>query len=227
MKWNNESFAATAFVDRVRLRRAALRYIEHGWPVTPGACLAGSHFVCGRFGCPTRGCHPALEDWEQAASTDVARVAAWWRRRPHTVLLTTGIAFDVLEVPASVGLRALATVRLHAGVVGPARTGARGPVAVTPTGRFMFLVRPGDELCPELANRIDIVLHGRGSWVPAAPSRTSEGAVRWAAPPEETLWRLPDCRAVQQVLVDALRARGDGGRPRAVPGQFSTARRAA
>lgn len=226
MRWNDHPYAAATFVDRVRLRRAALRYAEHGWPVTPGACLAGHRFVCGRAGCPTTGCHPALESWQASASTDIAQIAVWWRHRPHTVLLATGVAFDVLEVPAALGRRALGAVRLHAGVVGRAEAVARGPVAVTPTSGFMFLVATGDGLRPELENRMDVVRHGRGSWVPAAPSRTPDGPVRWAVAPEETLWRLPDSATVQAMLVDAL----DPTRPQrqvSVPRQTSTARRAA
>ncbi|HEY0697462.1 MAG TPA: DNA primase, partial [Micromonospora sp.] len=53
-----------ASLDRARLRRVAMRYAGHGWDVTPGACLARDRFVCGRAGCPTTGCHPALEDWQ-------------------------------------------------------------------------------------------------------------------------------------------------------------------
>jgi hypothetical protein len=227
MRWNNRPLVPPALVDRVRLRRAALRYVEHGWAVIPGACLAGNRFVCGRPGCPIMGCHPAPEGWEDSASTDVAKVATWWRRRPHTVLLATGITFDVLEVPAALGLRVLGATRLHAGVVGPDRTAVRGPVAVTPAGRWMFLVRPGESLRPELENCLDVVRHGTGSWVPAAPSRMPEGPVRWAVPPEQTLWRLPDPGAVQGMLVDALRALGRTVRPAVVPRQLSTARRAA
>jgi hypothetical protein len=227
MRWNNRPFVPPAFVDRVRLRRAALRYIEHGWAVIPGACLAGSRFVCGRAGCPIMGCHPAAENWQESVSTDVARVAMWWRRRPYTVLLATGIEFDVLEVPAGLGLRALGAARLHAGVAGPERSTVRGPVAVGPTGRWMFLVRPGGVLCPELENCLDVVRHGPGSWIPAAPSRMPEGLVRWAVPPEQTLWRLPDSGAVQGMLVDALGALGRTVRPPVVPRQTSTARRAA
>ena len=33
-------------LERVRLRRVAMRYALHHWPVTPGACLANSRFVC-------------------------------------------------------------------------------------------------------------------------------------------------------------------------------------
>jgi Bifunctional DNA primase/polymerase, N-terminal len=230
MWWNNrQPFVPPAFLDRVRLRHAALRYAEHGWAVTPGACLAGHRFVCGRPGCPTTGCHPALEGWEESATTSVARVIAWWRDRPHTILLATGAAFDVLEVPAALGLRALSTARLHAGVAGPGRTDLSGPVAVTPTGRWMFLVRAGARRCGELDERLDVVHHGRGSWIPAAPSRMPEGRVRWAISPEQVGWRLPEAGPVQNMLLDALGALGRRKRPvrAAVPRQVSTARRAA
>ena len=228
MRWNiRPTFGPPAFVDRTRLRRAALRYVEHGWSVTPGACLAGSRFVCGRPGCPIPSCHPALDGWEESASTDIARVAAWWRRRPHSVLLATGRAFDVLEVPASLGLRVLGATRLHAGVGGPHGTDAQGPVAVTPTGRWMFLVRPGEPLRTEVDCCLDVVHHGPGSWIPAAPSRMVEGPVRWAVTPEQTRWQVPPSSVVQGMLVDVLAAQGRRPRPVAVPRQLSTSRRAA
>ncbi|WP_306214276.1 bifunctional DNA primase/polymerase [Actinoplanes sp. RD1] len=228
------------WLDRFQLRRAALRYAAHGWAVTPGAYLAGRRFHCGRAGCPITGCHPAIESWEDTATTDPARVDTWWRHRPHTVLLATGGAFDALEVPAAVGLRVLGAVRLHTGVLGagrlhtgvlgPGRGDARGPVAVTPDGRWMFLVRPGAALRPELATCLDVLCHGRGSWIPAAPSRTPEGPVRWAVTPEQNEWRLPEPETVQALLLDALDALGRRPvRPvtLSVPRQMSTARRAA
>jgi hypothetical protein len=155
-------------LDRVRLRRAAMRYTAQGWVVTR-------------------------------------------RRRPAALLLATGDAFDVLEVPAALGRRAL---------------GVAGPVAVTAAGRWMFFVRPGQPLCSELDHRIDVVRHGPGSWVPAAPSRLAEGPIRWAVAPERTRWRLPDPRAVQAQLTDALGALHVPAVPRpAVPRQLSTGRR--
>lgn len=198
-------FTHLAPLDRVRLRRVAIRYAAHGWPVTPGACLTRHRFVCGRAGCPTTGCHPACADWEQSASTDPVRVASWWRDRPHTVLLPTGLAFDVVEVPAYLGRHVLHAARARSG---PARSGAprgTGPVAVTPNGRWMFLVRPGDPLRPELEHCLYILRHGVGSWMPAPPTRLPEGVVRWVVSPEETRWRLPDSYVVQQLLADALR----------------------
>ncbi|MGI5214136.1 bifunctional DNA primase/polymerase [Plantactinospora sp. CA-290183] len=191
-------------LDRVRLRRVAVRYAGHGWDVTPGACLARHRFVCGRAGCPTTGCHPALEQWEQSATADPARVATWWQIRPYSVLLATGRAFDVLEVPAYLGRYALEVVRPRHSPHGP--DPLRGPVAVSPGGRWMFLVRPGDSLRPELERCLYVVRHGLGSWIPAPPTRLPEGVVRWAVSPEETRWRLPDSYVVQELLVDALDA---------------------
>ena len=204
MRWNaRPPFAPSMLVDRARLRRAALRYAAHGWPVTPGAVLAGHRFVCGRAGCPTTGAHPALDGWEETASTDLPHVAAWWQDQAHTVLLATGVAFDVLDVPTRLGMRVFGANRLGAGMGGTA-----GPVAVTPTGRWMFLVRPGDPLCPGLEESLDVVRHGRGSWIPAPPTRTAEGRVRWAVTPEQMRWQLPSAHLVQDMLVAAQQASG-------------------
>ncbi|MEU9508526.1 bifunctional DNA primase/polymerase [Micromonospora sp. NPDC048170] len=207
-------------LERVRLRRVAVRYAQHGWDVTPGACLARSRFVCGRAGCPTVGCHPALENWEHAASADPARVATWWCTRPHGVLLPTGRAFDVLEVPTHLGRHVLDAVRTH-----PAGVGVRGPALVTPTGRWMFLVRPGDPLRPELDHCFHVVRHGPGSWIPAPPTRLPEGAVRWAVAPEQARWQLPDSYLVQNALIEALRATGVTVTSDLLPGHLPLPRR--
>jgi hypothetical protein len=124
------------------------------------------------------------------------------------VLLGTGSELDAIEVPPGLG----AAVRKP------------GPVAVTATGRCIFLVRPGSPLRPELERRLDVVRHGTGSWVAVAPSRLPEGPVRWAVTPASTGWRLPPADDVQRLLVDALDSRSVA-RP-AVPRQLSTSRRA-
>jgi hypothetical protein len=212
-------------LERVRLRRVAVRYATHGWEVTPGACLARHRFVCGRAGCPTTGCHPALEEWEGAASSDPARVATWWRARPHSVLLATGHTFDVLEVPAYLGRHVLEATRPHAGVTIPGHDQVRGPVALTPGGRWMFLIRPGDPLRPELDQCLYVVRHGPGSWIPAPPTRLPEGTVRWVVPPEAARWQLPDSYAVQELMVDALQAHTPAMPVALLPGRLPAPRR--
>lgn len=164
-------------------------------------------------------CHPALESWEDSATVLANTVHEWWRSHPHTVLLATGHSFDALEVPAALGLRVLGTARLFP------RADALGPVAATAAGRWMFLVRPGAPLRSELDQRLDIIRHGVGSWIPAAPSRLLEGPVRWAVRPEQCAWRLPNAAVVQAMLADAL---GSVRTPHpTVPRQMSTSRRAA
>jgi hypothetical protein len=175
---------------QARLRRAAVRYAGHGWDVVPGAVRGGDRFRC-LAQCPTIGCHPDWTAWERTATRDPERVAALWASRPRAVLLATGWAFDVLEVPAFLG-------------AGAGRATVRGPVAVTAAGRWMFLVPPGAALRREFAGRADVVLHGPGSWIPAPPTTTLEGPVRWLVDPEEVSWRLPDARAVQAGLARAL-----------------------
>jgi hypothetical protein len=185
-----------------------MRYAAHGWTVTPGAYLNGHRLDCGRPGCDITGCHPALDSWAASASADPALIAAWWRRHPHTVLLATGNTVDALEVPAALGTH------------GP----VAGPVAVTGDGRWMFLVQPGSPLRPELEQRLDVIRHGAGSWIPAPPSRMPEGQVRWEVPPGRCQWRLPSSDEVQERLAAALGSNRPSG-PILVPRQLS--RRAA
>jgi Bifunctional DNA primase/polymerase, N-terminal len=171
--------------QRTVMKRSAQRYADHAWPVIPGAVLIGDRYECGPL-CPTVGCHPALDQWRSLAAT-ASDVDDWWTLRPFSVLLATGLRFDVIEVPASLG-QSVSHVTV-------------GPVAVTPTGRWMFFVTPGEGLRPELERRLDVVLHGCDSWVPAPPTRTPDGRIRWRVSPAATGWRLPDPYAVQQALL--------------------------
>jgi hypothetical protein len=177
---------------QARLRRAAVRYAEHGWDVVPGAARCGDRFRCVSE-CPTTACHPDWSKWEGTATRDPEWVSALWAFRPRAVLLATGRRFDVLELPAALGL-------------GAERGPDRGPVAVTGSGRWMVLVRPGAALLDPFAERPDVVLHGPGSWIPAPPTVTLDGRVAWLVGPQECGWRLPDARAVQAKLLRALPA---------------------
>lgn len=142
----------------------------------------------------------------------------------RTLRLATGLRFDALEVSGTLGLRMLGTARLHAGLDLP---DLRGPVLVTPSGSWLFLVRPGTPLRSELDGAGVVVRHGRGSWIPAAPSRTLQGPVRWVVPPERVGWRLPAAAGVQSMLLTgAAREPGTPIRRPAVPRQLSTTRRA-
>jgi len=169
---------------RLRLRRAAQTLARHGWAVTPGGYFNGKRMACDRPTCWATSCHPLLPDWETRAEA-----GEWWREKPHSVLLPTGRVFDAIEVPELVGCA----------VKGPC-----GPIAITPAGRWIFLVRSGTALRPELADCTDIVAHGQGSWIPAPPTLLPEGPVRWHLAPKQVDWQLPHPDEVQTALVAAL-----------------------
>jgi hypothetical protein len=174
----------TSPTRRVRLERAALGYVRHGWPVMPGAQLVGSRFSCGP-GCRTVACHPIAP---VAVTRDPAAVRAWWRHGAWSVLLATGSAFDAVDLPAGLGTRLL-------GAAPP------GPVLATPDGRWLFLVRSGDPLRPELAAHADIVLHAAGSWVAAPPTPFVAGRKRWVVAPRQVGWRLPGTYELQRAVL--------------------------
>jgi hypothetical protein len=187
------------------LRRSAVQCAAHGWPVIPGACLVGDRFSCGP-GCRTIGCHPSSGHADGAplavgglALCDRPLVESVWRQTPHAVLLSTGVAFDVIEAPAWLAATIAHRARL-------------GPVALTPTGRWMFLVRPGGALHPELAALPDVLLHAEGSWIPAPPTATPQGRVRWIVSPDEVDWRPAPAQLLQEWLVGGLPALR-GGHP--------------
>lgn len=180
---------------RVVLARMAARYATHGWDVIPGSFLRGERFDCGRQGCYTVACHPAIDNWETRASHNPATVGEWWRHRPYAVLLATGHAFDVLEVPEKLGRPVVDTL--------PA-TAIGGPVATAPQDRWMFLVRPGFGLAEELARRADVVFHSRGSWIPAPPTQAPSGAVRWRLHPRSVDYRMGDPMLIQSLIIAAM-----------------------
>lgn len=169
---------------RMRLRRTAQLLAGHGWTVTPGAYFNGKRMACDRPTCWATSCHPLLPDWETQT-----RLGDWWQDKPHSVLLPTGRVFDAIEVPV---------------LVGSATRGICGPVIVTPGGRWIFLVRSGPSLRPELADQTDIVLHAAGSWIAAPPTVLPEGEMRWHLSPQQVDWYLPDSLEVQSALVSAL-----------------------
>ncbi len=171
---------------RVRLRAAASRFADHGWPVTPGSYFNGERMACDRATCWATSCHPVLPDWDRATEVDLGH---WWRERPHAVLLPTGRLFDAIEVPSLLG----AKVR-----------GVAAPIAVTPDARWLFLVRSGTALRPELEHRFDIVRHAAGSWIPAPPTVLPEGQLRWQLAPHQIGWQIPASEEVQEAMISAL-----------------------
>ena len=207
------------------LAAAAASYAAMGWPVCAGAYPPparphrGAGAVrgcsCDRIGCPAPGAHPISAAWQVEATTDPAMAEALWTARPDVnVILATGRVFDVLDVPAPLGLTAL---NLMAGAdIKP------GPVALSAGDRALFFVltrgAPADEQewwschldCEpgsvtehsELSVLPGLRWHCRASYVVAPPSRLpGAGAARWLREPGSH--PLPDGVALLEVLADA------------------------
>jgi hypothetical protein len=90
-----------------------------------------------------------------------------------TLMLITGSALDVLEVPAAIGRGICAQLRAADIVV---------PVAATPTGSWWYPVTPGAALPTVLREARDVVLHA-GDAIAAPPSQVPDGWVHWRVPP--------------------------------------------
>jgi hypothetical protein len=179
-----------------------------GWPVVPGARVLRGHggpvaCSCGTEDCPAPGAHPLDVGVEVPAGATLEQAADRWRRVPGAaVMLPTGRAFDVLEVPADAGRRALA--RLERMGLPP------GPVALTPHGRAWFLVAPGAaKQLPRLLYRmgwddtgLDLRCLGEGDHITAPPSDLGGlGPVRWLRPPDlETAAHPPEARLLLGTL---------------------------
>lgn len=186
---------------RAALGDAAVGYAQvRGWSVVPGARLVragrAERCSCAKPDCATPGLHPASEDWARAASAEPAAVRALWSRLPDApIVLPTGTSFDVIDVPTSAGVRALARLE---------RMGTRlGPVAATPAGRAQFFVDPGAAPhMPELLRRLgwdgvelDLRAYGVGDYVFAPPSPMGTlGAARWLRRPTHANSWLPEAR---------------------------------
>ncbi len=201
-----------------KLALAALSYAALGWPLCAGArprgrqpqpVRAGRACSCDRVGCPAPGAHPLSPAWKREASSDPAVVAQWWTAMPQSsILLVTGRAFDVLDVPRRAGSAALARL---------SRSGLRpGPVAAGAQGRTLFFVASRAALAdedewwtchldcePETVPAITgLRWHCRDSYVLAPPSRLSGGTTaRWLVPPHAA--PLPDALRLLEVLADA------------------------
>ena len=91
-----------------------------------------------------------------------------------TLMLVTGRALDVLEVPAAIGRGICAQLRAADIVV---------PVAATPTGSWWYPVTPGAALPAALHGVAGRGAARRGDAIAAPPSQVPDGWVHWRVPP--------------------------------------------
>ena len=201
---------APAEADPFGLKAAALAYIEElHWDIVPGTSVlrvdGAWRCSCGDLECASMGSHPAYRDWNRQITAQPSRVHTWWQQHPDaSILLPTGRAFDVIDVPEQAGCLALARLE-HSGA-------AMGPVAATPTRRLYFFVLPGTKKrIPEMLmragwgrTRLDLVCRGEKDFVVAPPSRMGTGGqVQWARPPGESNRWLPEAAELIPTLAYA------------------------
>ena len=199
-------------MTRQAVLRAALSYVDAGWPIVPGAtwygmtrrraavrCAAGpAACSCGRSDCRAPAAHPRDSDWLHAVITDPADVRFWWGAESGTtpnIVLVCGDSFDAWSVPLAVGARALDLL--------PDDIPPFVPIATTPTERWHLFTAPAmpDER-PRVPAGLDVLHLGGGQFVPAPPStRGALGQDMWLA--EQRRRRLPPWPPVAAALTRA------------------------
>lgn len=178
---------------RRRMRcRVAGRYIARGWPVAPGAWWDGRRYRCDAAVCQVEGLHVAGHGDPAVAA---AANGVDWVARPYTLLLPTGSAVDVLELPAR-AVTAIAT----------ARSPVRVPVARTPTGRWLLFVTTSGlpNGATEAARASGVLHHSTGSHVPLPPSRLAHGRVQWITRPDCNYLELPPVTDLLERVLPSL-----------------------
>jgi Bifunctional DNA primase/polymerase, N-terminal len=136
------------------VHRQALAYAERGWPVFP--CLPGRKA-------------PATEHGHLDATTDPARISAWFARRPglNLAIATGAPGPDVLDIdshgPTENGYAALGELR-RAGLL----DGIAASVQTPNSGLHLYLLG-SDQRCGHLPAR-HVDFRARGGYVLAPPS---------------------------------------------------------
>jgi Bifunctional DNA primase/polymerase, N-terminal len=182
------------------LRDAALAYASRGIPVLPlhyplphrvdlqpitsdrplPSHAPATGCSCRDPGCGQPGKHPlgslvphGLKD----ATTNRARVLAWWTRHPHANIgLATGHHFDVLDVDGSEGAYAIRALAAAHGLQ------SSGPLVRTGGGGWHFYLAPTGLGNVRPAGLEHIDWRGRGGYVVAPPSRHASGhPYQWMA----------------------------------------------
>jgi hypothetical protein len=175
-----------------QLRDAALSYASRGIPVLPlhypitrlrsarpvpdGQVLAPQLWTgcsCGDRACGRVGKHPLgtlVPHGVREATTNRARVLAWWTRQPHANIgLATGHTFDVLDIDGPEGEQAIGVFAGEHGLV------SSGPLVRTGGGGWHYYLAPTGlgKAQPQGLARVDWC--GRGGYVVAPPSRHASG----------------------------------------------------
>ncbi|NUS73098.1 MAG: bifunctional DNA primase/polymerase [Corynebacteriales bacterium] len=166
-----------------RLKRAALHYAAHGWPVAPAINYARkswprSPLTCACVKakeCAQPGAHPLDSDWQDTITTDSAQIQRWWSTQSSpNVLLAPGEAFEAWLAPPVLGEQAAAMLAQDRIMV---------PVVRSADGSWIFLTQPA--AANASLSHIGVQRLTAGSYLAAPPSWHGAGrSDRWIAHPE-------------------------------------------
>lgn len=139
------------------LHAAALWYVEQGIPVFP--CRIGEKA-------------PATKNGVLDATTDPAKINAWWTRTPDANIgLATGAVFDVLDIDDWTHVNADVESVIDEGF---------GFAATPRGGTHVYLRASGDGNATNVVSGVDF--RGKGGYVLAPPSRLPNGVYWWLEP---------------------------------------------
>jgi hypothetical protein len=157
-----------------RLRRLAIQYVEHGWPIARLATQQYGRCACGLLACVephlVLGPSPVITT---ATVADDAFASGRWA----IGLLTQH--FDVLELPASFGAHLHHQLRMQC------------PTSLAPaTRQWQFVVTPRSVPHGLVEAAGGHVYGGSSDWIVAPGTYTeTTGRIRWLTPPYMTGWR--------------------------------------
>ena len=161
------------------LKRAALYYARHGWPVVPLYSIKDGSCTCGQAGCGSPGKHPRTRHGLKDASCDDREIDGWWRMWPDAnVGIVTGqrAGIVVLDIdPRHGGDESLAElVREHGELPATVEALTGGG------GRHLVFKHPGGMVRNRSNLRPGIDGRGEGGYIVAPPStHASGGQYRW------------------------------------------------
>ena len=163
------------------LSEAAMTYAVNGWRVLPLHSPQGVGCSCGTNDCGKPGKHPRINDWQNAASSDLQTVTEWWSRWPGCKYRDSpedGLV--VLDVdPKNGGLESLAALESEHNSLDPRARQRSG------SGGWHYLFGPveGVKLARGFRPGLDL-LTGAGSFIVVAPSlHASGGRYEWMDEP--------------------------------------------
>jgi Bifunctional DNA primase/polymerase, N-terminal/AAA domain/Primase C terminal 1 (PriCT-1) len=157
------------FNGNVKLKEAALIYVEAGFSIIPLHWIAKNKCSCGRGDCASPAKHPVTQHGLKDASNDPAQIKAWWKQYPKANIgVCTGQASNgltVIDIDVAKGGQ-IAAVDIP--ITLEVETGAG----------FHFWLRSSQEIknsAGKLGQGIDV--RGWGGYVVAPPSVHSTGRI--------------------------------------------------